>query len=474
MKLTKFGIFFALCLLVTSATIPAFAQTQTAEKNMLIVFDASGSMTDKFGAVSRMDALKSATDFLLSNLDAGIYIGLRPFANIKKDTEIEACKVTSLLQDFTLDRSSIKSQVKLLQAVGSYTPLAYTLEQTKKDFTVGNDNVVILLTDGKDTCNGNPAQAAADLYNSTLKARVCVIGLDVDSVSKVQLQDIAQKGGCSYYDAKDSDSLLAAFNMITEKEKPIERVAEISPLGGEEMVGANEIKGASNYTVYSANFNRETNQVENLYSYNNWYHLKDNLAPRQYAYFQLNICKDDYKIEKVKEIPNLTFHLKIGGDRMGVNYNQIDNTFEEANLHNFKAGFFDLAGFEIGKSVEVKNTSMIKDQVSDTGLISLLTYEQAREIETDLSSCHYYLRVGSDDYAISKYDLFKIDVMSDGLDETVSSTATTDPDSSDDKKGRAINPLYIISGVIIGLFIITIVILVILLKKKNSTLPPSL
>lgn len=160
------------------------AQEEYTEKNLLMVFDASGSMTEMFGSVTRMEASKKAAADFLDGLDSNVLVGLRVFAQVRNTNKVEACKLTNLIQPFTNNLASIKSPISLLSPVGSYTPLAYTLIQAKDDFSVGKDNVLVLLTDGIDTCDGDAASAAANLFNSDKKIKVHVIGLGIDAGPK--------------------------------------------------------------------------------------------------------------------------------------------------------------------------------------------------------------------------------------------------------------------------------------------------
>ncbi len=112
------------------------------------------------------------------------------------------------------------------QAVaGKGTPLAATLEAAKKyyesylaqdGFTQGGcrDNYIILLTDGLETCDGDPVQAAADLLTLTAgdepaPVKTYVIGFGLDDASKEKLNEIAAAGGTGHaYFANNVEDLV--------------------------------------------------------------------------------------------------------------------------------------------------------------------------------------------------------------------------------------------------------------------------
>ena len=114
---------------------------------------------------------------------------------------------------------------------GKGTPLAATLQDAKRYFesyiaqdsyTLGGcrDNYIILLTDGLETCDGDPVQAAEDLRHIVVNdqefdVKTFVIGFGLDDQSKANLNAIANAGGTdSAYFANNMDELLGAFNDI--------------------------------------------------------------------------------------------------------------------------------------------------------------------------------------------------------------------------------------------------------------------
>ncbi len=67
--------------------------------------------------------------------------------------------------------------------------------------------VVYLISDGEETCGGDPVAAAKALNGSGVNAIVNVIGFDVDAETRAQLEAISEAGGGKYFAAKDSAAL---------------------------------------------------------------------------------------------------------------------------------------------------------------------------------------------------------------------------------------------------------------------------
>jgi hypothetical protein len=81
-----------------------------------------------------------------------------------------------------------------------YTPIAYSLGQAANDFsTDAKERVIVLVSDGKETCKGDPAVAAKALAAKGIT--IHTVGFIVDTAARGQLQAIARASGGTYFDA---------------------------------------------------------------------------------------------------------------------------------------------------------------------------------------------------------------------------------------------------------------------------------
>ena len=79
-----------------------------------------------------------------------------------------------------------------------YTPIAYSLGQAASDFPAdAKERVIVLVSDGKETCAGDPVLAARRSRSIT----VHTVGFIVDTAARGQLQAIARATGGTYFDA---------------------------------------------------------------------------------------------------------------------------------------------------------------------------------------------------------------------------------------------------------------------------------
>lgn len=185
---------------------------------MELILDASNSMNEKLDGVSKMETAKGVIASLANTLDPNIQLSLRVYGNNfdPLGTKEKACQDSSLAIGFGADnRSQIVQTAQNLKATG-YTPIAYTLSQTPNDFAgiSGGKKILVLVSDGKESCGGDPCAVAKELKSKGLDVVIHPIGFAVDEETKQQLQCIAQATGGQYYDAKDAAALTETFKKI--------------------------------------------------------------------------------------------------------------------------------------------------------------------------------------------------------------------------------------------------------------------
>ncbi|MFH1769788.1 MAG: VWA domain-containing protein [Parcubacteria group bacterium] len=433
--------------------IAGFALSSTANaanQNVLIVFDASGSMLDSFGGTTRIDAAKAAVNDLLSGFDSSINSGLRAYAHISKSDKGQACIVTDLLQSFTTNHQSVINKVNSIQAVGNYTPTAYALQQAANDFVPGEDNTLILLSDGLETCGGNPATAAKALCDAGINVKSFVVGLGVDSATRSQLQGVADLGCGKYFDASDTASLQSSLGAITT-EQGIDKSSTDPSIEKTRVRGGNGFTDAVPVTVGE-------------------YQLDHHQREGDFDYFKFNMEPDAiYKIT----LRNTDEHIK---------YDAKTDTFVPASESSSPSIVMIMHIADRQKIKRITSTGEWSKteyfvQYADgrmKGRDQLPFYSLSNYLEIDESSL--YILVGNDYTTMHKDSSFKIEPV-DEYGEPISSTNSPTPtaeidgkDDTDEKTGLSKEilglPLYL--WLIIGGAVIVIVIVIILLMKRGS------
>jgi general stress protein YciG len=193
---------------------PVFAQ-EGDSAHIELILDASGSMWAKLGKSTRIEVAKEALNKIIDDLSErkGIAVGLRVYGHRTND-----CKDTKLeIPIGPLDVKKMKKFISGIKPKGK-TPIAYSLEEAAGDFKTDfkGSRVVILVTDGLESCNGDPCAAAKALAEKGIVSKIHVVGFGMDKKSVSQLECIVKPSGGLLLEANSAAELAKAFDTIVK------------------------------------------------------------------------------------------------------------------------------------------------------------------------------------------------------------------------------------------------------------------
>lgn len=187
------------------------AADSTAYNTVAVVLDASGSMLQKLEGKRRIDIARQALNQLLGSLkSSNLQFALRVFGHRKADS----CDTELLVPPTPSNAAGIAQVIAGLEAKNlARTPIADSLKQLPQDLQgASGRTLVILLTDGEETCGGDPAAEIRRLRASGMDVRVNIVGFAIGEYAlKQQFSDWAQAGGGTYFDAQDTGALQKAL-----------------------------------------------------------------------------------------------------------------------------------------------------------------------------------------------------------------------------------------------------------------------
>lgn len=162
-----------------------------------ILVDASGSMKAKVGNKTRMDAAKEAVLEFAEQVPENATISLRVYGHKGSGSDTDkkmSCASTETFYNDQFEQQTFKESLNKVKAVG-WTPIALALEKVKEDIPENADDVVVyVVSDGIETCNGDPVSVAKDLVSADIKTVVNIIGFDVDNEGQRLLKEVADAG----------------------------------------------------------------------------------------------------------------------------------------------------------------------------------------------------------------------------------------------------------------------------------------
>lgn len=221
-----------LSLLFLMTFLPSInAETDEGQVSIEIILDASNSMNDSLEGVKKIETAKQVITNLLQTMDPSIKLAFRVYGSNFNPlgTKQEACQDSLLSVGFddVNARVNIAKTLSTLNAKG-YTPISYSLTKSSEDFIHASANAnkaIILVSDGKETCGGNPCSTVKSLQQQGFDMVVHSIGFAVDDETRSQLTCIAEATGGQYFEAKDASQLQESFKQVEIEVKS--RVKEI-------------------------------------------------------------------------------------------------------------------------------------------------------------------------------------------------------------------------------------------------------
>ncbi len=187
------------------------AQGMAAGNAVEIILDASGSMLQRIGAQRRFDIAKQTlTRLTTSRIPAGTPFALRVFGR-----EVDSCQTDLDLPLKPLDPAAVAAHIGKLEVKNNAkTPIGASLDKVADDLrTVRGERLVILLTDGEETCGGDPAAAIEKLKKSGVGLRVNIVGFAIDDARlAATFRHWADAGGGLFFDARDAAGLDKALS----------------------------------------------------------------------------------------------------------------------------------------------------------------------------------------------------------------------------------------------------------------------
>jgi len=192
------------------------ALTASAVDNVVFILDASNSMNKALGEDTRLNVAKQALIDLLEvagNLDqAGLFVfGHR----VDKDDEAASCldiePLFPALPEDAANSPDVVDAILGLEALGK-TPIADSLIAASNVLLgLEGESAIVLITDGEETCGGDPTIVAHMLATLNPPIKLHIVGLDVGFDIQERLAEIAGITGGQYFAVGAADELFAAL-----------------------------------------------------------------------------------------------------------------------------------------------------------------------------------------------------------------------------------------------------------------------
>ncbi len=223
MKGTRKTNIQALILLICLTALPLMdqfqvlhAQTVTTGKaptsRILFIFDASNSMAGQWDGERKIDLAREILFEMIDTLEQKekVEMALRVYGH-QSPVPPQDCSDTRLEVPFgPMNAAKIRQTLNGIQPKGT-TPIARSLAQAPEDFPPCGScrNIIVLITDGIEACDGDPCQVSLDLQKKGIILRPFVIGIGSDPGFKETFDCIGE-----YYDTPTQEEYREALKEV--------------------------------------------------------------------------------------------------------------------------------------------------------------------------------------------------------------------------------------------------------------------
>lgn len=187
--------------------------------NVAILLDASGSMKAEIDGKSRMTIAKEAISQFAANLPEQTNVSLSVYGHKGTGSDADKGLSCGAIEEVyplgTYEESAFNQSVEAPQASG-WTPISAALVKAGDTLTAASagkeaTNVIYVVSDGKETCDGDPAETAKQLAESDIQAIINVIGFSIEDADQAALKAVADAAEGEFIEAKNEQELRAEF-----------------------------------------------------------------------------------------------------------------------------------------------------------------------------------------------------------------------------------------------------------------------
>ncbi|TGK28774.1 VWA domain-containing protein [Leptospira gomenensis] len=194
------------------AGFPSASETKKSSK--LFIVDASGSMNEYLGIYQKMHLAKKHVSRYIASLPAETEIGFLAYGN-----RIPGCSSSRLYHPLEPEnRKDFKNRLFGLTPSGA-TPLAESIRIAGTIAAGKKEKVeIILVTDGVESCYGDPKKELQTLKKQKIPFRFHILGLGLKSNEEQQMKILSEEGGGRYFGIEDDSSFHIALDSLNENE----------------------------------------------------------------------------------------------------------------------------------------------------------------------------------------------------------------------------------------------------------------
>lgn len=215
MKPTNFILYILLLSFAYTTNLSAQYKRDIKTTRILFIFDASNSMNGKWNSGKKIDIARKILIKLVDSLDKidNTQLALRVYGH-QYGFPPQVCTDSKLEVPFANDNATkIKDKLNSIVPKGT-TPIAYSLQQSANDFPPRKNcrNVIVLITDGIEACEGDPCAVALALQKNNVVLQPYIIGIGLDVEIKEAFECVGK-----FYDAQNEQEFEDMLEVVVKQ-----------------------------------------------------------------------------------------------------------------------------------------------------------------------------------------------------------------------------------------------------------------
>lgn len=385
----KLTYIFLFCLLATFGQAQGNKEVEQPLTRILFVFDGSQSMYGRWQSGNKIDIAQKLITKMLDSLNSindnrTFQLALRVYGH-QKPVPPQDCNDTKLEVPFAFNNiSRIKQKLKEVVPKGT-TPIAQSLSRSATDFPNCDNcrNVIILITDGIEACDGDPCAVSRQLQKKGIILKPFVIGIGLDENFKASFECVG-----NYYDATDEKTFQTVLGLVISQALN-NTTAQINLLDINNRPSETDVpvtlydrtSGGIKYSfVHTINYrgNPDTLLIDPLITYNMTVHTippvhidSITIIPGKHSQIGASTPQGalDLQIAQSKGYKNVQAIVRKRGNGTTLNVQNFNTT------QKYLVGFYDLEILTlpryIEKNVEIKQSTTTKIAVPPPGIVTI-------------------------------------------------------------------------------------------------------
>ncbi|MCK0165194.1 VWA domain-containing protein [Marinobacter sp. S6332] len=195
---------------IIAGAMACSASVQAAE-DVVIVYDASGSMWGQIDGVSKVEIAREVMGDLITKWPDDTNLGLVAYGHRRKG---DCSDIETLIAPAPLDKSGFIQTINNIRPNGK-TPISASLQHAADLMSYRDSQAtIVLISDGLETCHADPCALSAELAKQGVKLTTHVVGFDLETEAHANLSCIAENAGGLFVPANNAAELHDALAQV--------------------------------------------------------------------------------------------------------------------------------------------------------------------------------------------------------------------------------------------------------------------